>query len=804
MKNFFLLLSLMSLSIILSAQKSLEAKLTTEKIKVDGVLDEKTWELADVASDFRTINPTYGAIPEQKTIVRVLYDDEAIYISAEMDEVHIDSIMTEFTQRDNLGNTDFFEVLIDTYGNGTDGVQFVVGATGVQYDALKENEGNEDDSWDAVWFSAVTLSDEGWICEMKLPYSALRFPKQDIQEWIINFTRRQARNNVQGVWSPIDPTVNGIFTQSGTLKNIKNIEPPVRLSVSPYLSLYAINNKEDGVSSTNFTYNGGMDLKYGINDAFTLDMTLVPDFGQVESDDNIINLSAFEQRFDEKRPFFTEGLEMFEKAGIFYTRRVGGTPLNYHSIDNNFTENDTLISNQRIPQLYNATKVSGRNSKGLGIGVFNAVEAPTFAEVHNKETKENRMEQTQPLTNYNVIVFDQNLKNNSSISLINTNVWRKGREFYDANVTGLEFNLKNSDQTYSISGEAALSVQSFDNADNNVGHKMNVQFEKIAGNINLYAGYGEESPNYNPNDLGFLRAANERNVGIGGTYRIYEPFWSFNRANIWMNVDYSRIIEPDAFTSMHFNAGFWTQAKSFWNFNMWMNYRPDSYDYFEPRTPGRFVRTPDYYNTGIWIGSDRRKKLRVSGSAFIYNVDEEGRWGYEFGLNPRYRFSDRFSLELEMELEKQFDDTGYVNDSNGTIYFGQRDRLIVENLLGANYNFSSTMGINLRVRHYWDKTVYQSYHELGLNGELENTEYVGEKDFVGSFFNVDLNFNWRFSPGSDLFINWKNSIFGSENSDLHKQTYFNSYANFNDYVQQNSLSIRLVYYLDYLNVKKWI
>jgi len=786
------------------SQKSIDALLTSEKIKIDGVLNESDWSMADIATDFTTVSPTFGDRPKHKTYVKVLYDDEAIYISAEMEDIHKDSIMTEFTQRDRLGNTDFFEVLIDTYGNGTDGIQFIVGASGTQVDAKKENNGNEDDSWDAVWFSAVKLNDFGWVCEMKLPYSALRFPKKDVQEWVINFTRRQARNNVHGFWSPLDPTVNGIFTQSGILKNIKNIKPPVRLSVSPYLSVYAVNNKDGGESTTGFSYNGGMDLKYGINDAFTLDMTLVPDFGQVESDDNIINLSAFEQRFDEKRPFFTEGLEMFEKAGIFYTRRVGGTPLNYYSVDDGLAENETVEQNPRIPQLYNATKISGRNSNGLGIGVFNAVEASTFAVVRNTENEERRMEETQPLTNYNVIVFDQNLNNNSSVSLINTNVWRQGREFYDANVTGLEFNLKNKEQSYSIAGEAALSVQSFDDSENNVGHKMALEFSKISGNFNFDIGYAEESPNYNPNDLGFLRAANERGVGLGATYGIYKPFLSFNRANFWGYYNYSRIIDPNEFTSMHFNAGFWTEAKSFWNYNMWMNYRPDSYDYFEPRTPGRFVRTPDYYNTGVWIGSDERKKLRVSGSAFIYNVEEEGRWGYEFGLNPRYRFSDRFSFEFDITLENQFDDTGFVDNIDDVIFFGQRDRLIVENLVGANYNFSSTMGINLRVRHYWDKTVYQSFHELGLEGELLDTDFSGSYDFVGSFFNIDLNFNWRFSPGSDLFINWKNSIVGDEDNELFNQHYFNSFNNFSNYLQQNSLSIRLVYYLDYLNVKKWL
>lgn len=788
---------------ISQSQNTLSALRINEEVKINGEMDEAVWKLADVADGFTTISPTYGDSIEQNTEVRVMYDDEALYIIAIMDEVSEDSIMTELTQRDDLGNTDFFEILLDTYGNGTDGLQFIVGATGVQYDGLKANSGNEDNSWDAVWFSKVQLNEDGWVCEIKLPYSAIRFPDNPVQEWTINFTRRQARNNVHGIWAPFDPKVNGIFTQSGKLVDIKDIKPPVRLSFSPYLSVYAQQDKNIAGqvgSSYGYSYNGGMDVKYGINDAFTLDMTLIPDFGQVESDDNVVNLSPFEVRFDEKRPFFTEGLEMFEKANIFYSRRIGGTPIGYYNIGQNLTDNEIILENPQVPQLYNASKLSGRNKNGLGIGVFNAIEGQTAAVIHNTETKENTESVTQPLTNYSVVVLDQNLKNNSSISLINTNVWRKGREFYDANVTGMEFDIKDKNQNFSIEGNAALSVQSFDNADNNVGHKLNVELAKISGNFNFWTAYGEESPNYNPNDLGFLRAPNERYVGGGANYQIFEPFLVFNRANFWTNINYSRIIEPNAFTSLHFNGGWWVQTKGFWNLNMWMNYRPDSYDYFEPRTPGRYIRTPDYYNTGLWIGSDNRKKLRISGYGFIYNVAEEGRWGYEFSFNPRYRFSDRFSIFFESELEKAFDNTGFVNNTDNDIIMGQRDRTIVENLTGISYNFSSNMGLYLRVRHYWDKTVYQSFHSLSEEGELLKTDYNEDHDFIGSYFNVDLNFNWRFSPGSDIFINWKNAVFGNEDMDILNQKY--GFQNFGSYPQQNSLSIRIVYYLDYLNIKK--
>lgn len=811
MKLLFSILCIIYFQFSGFSQKTLNALRIDDKITIDGVGNEAIWDKAEIASDFTTVSPEYGKTPEQSSIVKVLYDDEALYILAVMDEVSRDSIMTELSQRDEVGNTDNFAVLLDTYGNGTDGVVFVVGSTGGQYDALKENSGNEDTSWDAVWESNVDLTANGWTCEIRLPYSAIRFPKKDVQEWSINFSRRQARKNMVSLWNPQDPEINGIFTQSGKLVNIKNIKPPLRLSLSPYFSAYAIHNHDvnnNPVNNTGYTYNGGMDVKYGINDAFTLDMTLIPDFGQVESDDNVVNLSPFEVRFDEKRPFFTEGLELFNKASIFYTRRIGGRPLNTDAVSENLQQNEIIESNPSIPQLYNATKVSGRNSNGLAIGVFNAVEASTSAIIRNTETNEAREYKTQPLTNYSVIVFDQNLKNNSSVSIINTNVWRQGKEFYDANVTGLDFSLKDKNQDFEFAGEAAYSLQSFSDIENNTGHKLELEFSRISGKINYWVDYSEESPNYDPNDLGFLRAANSRNFGTGASYNMFDPFGSFNRAEFWTNFSYQRIVEPDAFTGWRINIGGWAQTKSFWSINSWANFSPVRHDYFEPRVQGRFVTTPGFYNTGFNINSDGRKKFQMSTFSYIYNVGEAGRWGYEIGVNPRYRFSDKFSLELDSEYEIQYDDTGWVDEGdNAEIIFGQRDRLRIENLVGLNYNFTEKIGLNLRVRHYWLRALYQSYHELNLDGTLGDTDYNELNDFEYTYFNLDLNFNWRFAPGSDIFINWKNQIDGGHDRDLFNISdidYIKGIGNLHKYPQQNSISIRLVYYLDYQNFKNWI
>jgi len=795
----------------LNAQKSIQALRTSEPIKVDGLLDEAIWAKADAATDFTTLRPVFGKQPKEKTFVKMLYDNEALYVSAVMDEVSRDSIMTELTQRDDIGNTDFFALMLDAYNTGGEGVEFIVGATGVQFDATTSRNGNEDTSWDAVWFSEVSLSDDGWIVEIKIPYSALRFPKKDVQEWLVNFSRRQQKNGVQGFWSPLNPEIAGLHTQSGQVLGIKEIKPPVRLSFSPYASAYALHHNDASaspVNSTGYSYNGGLDVKYGINDAFTLDMTLIPDFGQVESDDQVVNLSPFEVFFQEKRPFFTEGLELFDRGGIFYTRRVGGLPVNYYDVYHEVGDSEELVANPQTPQLYNATKISGRNSKGLGIGVFNAVEAATDSRILNLETKQERRVRTQPLTNYNVIVLDQNLKNNSYVSFTNTNVWRQGREFYDANVSAMELELKDKNQNFSISLEGAYAVQAYDEEADNTGYNFDVELEKISGQLKLWIGYSEESPTYNPNDLGFLRSPNERGVSWGASYSLNEGFGPFNRGNFWVNGNYNRIIQPDAFTGWWFNGGLWMQSTGFWEFNMWTNYSPTRYDFFEPRVEGRFVENPSMANIGVWVGSDNRKRFRVSGNAFTYKLSEEGRNGYELNLGPRYRFSNQFSLWTRLSYEIQNKDTGYVDlGDNDEIYFGQRRRTTVVNLVGAQYNFTEKIGLNLRLRHYWSKAVYLSFHELSQDGLLLDTDFSADRDFTFNSMNLDLNFNWRFAPGSDIFLNWKSNVVGyndDSNTDFANVTYRSGVSEINDLPQNNSISVRIVYYLDYLSLKNRI
>ncbi len=792
----------------LIGQKTLEATKISTAIHIDGVLDEEVWENVPVAEGFKTWTPTPGMDASDPTEVRLLYNNHSLYISARMAVTSRDSIMTELTQRDDIGNTDWFGMILDTYGNGNDGLEFIVGATGVQFDAKVTDTNGEDDAWDAVWFSAVTLHDHEWIVEMEIPYSAIRFSSEEEQSWRINFMRSIRRKQEKSSWNFIDPTQNGFMTQSGFVTGFRAIKAPIRLSFSPYFSVYAQNYKDvhaANPSSNAYSYNGGMDVKFGINDAFTLDMTLIPDFGQVRSDDVVLNLSPFEVRYDENRPFFTEGTELFNQDDLFYSRRVGGSPIGRFDIEEELSSTEEIIENPINSQLYNATKISGRNSNGLGIGFFNAISKETNALIRNNESGTTRNIITSPLTNYNVIVLDQNMANNSKLSFINTNVWRNGNLYHDANVSSLKFDFKNKAQSYGTRGRVTVSQMIYPAAENEMGYSYNVGVRKLSGNLFASLDYYEISPDYNPRDFGFLRVSNLRYLESQVVWRQYQPFGPFNRGNFWSFMRYTRLVDPNKFSEVHFNLGFWMQAKNFWEFNMWSNFEPVQYDYNEPRTFGRYYQQPRWGNIGFYIGTDSRKKFRLSGYIDYMKANEEGRGMINYLIEPRYRFSNKLSVSMEAEVTHSQNVKGYVTDHDEDIIFGNRDQSTYINSIYATYTFNHTMGIMFRLRHYWSKVNYDAYYTLDNIGLLRSSPYKDFHDFSFSAFNIDMEYRWRFAPGSDLFIVWKDNISGVRDEEFVDYTdlsYRDGVRNLRHLPQTNSISLRMIYYLDFNDVKR--
>lgn len=794
-------------------KKTISALRINNDIKLDGFLNEGIWENAEIASGFIQSVPVFGVSPSQKTEVKVLYDNKGIHIGAMLYDEQPSKILRELSKRDERNNTDWFGVSFDTYQDGINGFAFIVTAAGVQQD-LKFTGNNEDESWDAVWESELQYLENGWSVEMFIPYYAVRFANVDIQHWNVQFTREIRRNREEVNWNPVDPSIRGFINQAGHLEGINDIKSPVRLSLTPFITGYINtftspnNPSENNVSPA---YTGGMDLKYGINDAFTLDMTLIPDFGQVLSDNQVLNLSAFEVYFEENRQFFTEGIELFDKGRLFYTRRVGGRPFGYWQAYDSLQDDEAVINNPDISQLYNATKISGRLSSGTGLGIFNAVAGPEYATIENTNTGAQRQVQTNSLTNYNVIVADQNLKNNSVVSIINTNVHRKGED-RDANVTGMFFRLNTEGQKYGVWGKAVVSNKYSPN-DIETGHSYSLGFGKISGNWKYEYEYVVESDDFDPNDLGILFSPNERSMEAKVRYVKYKPKnKNLQRWEVSLSPQYERLYNPNVYTDFSISARSFIIYKSRNALGFHFTLDPvENFDYFDPRTSdfSRYYTRPTHWRAGGFFSSDYRKTFALDLRGSYTKFNEPGFQRYFVLLSPRARISDKLSFIIEADFSKSSNEAGFVNKSNtdqeiigdNDILYGRRNRQVLENSIRAQYIFNNKMSLSARVRHYWAQVEYASFHRLTQDGYLDQLAYDGKQDGESlfdrniNFFNIDLNYTWRFAKGSDLIFVWKHSLI-DENKDL-ESNYFGNVKGLIDNNRLNSFSLKMIYFLDY-------
>ncbi len=631
-----------------------------------------------------------------------------------------------------------------------------------------------------------------------------------MQDWGLQLMRFMRRNNENSFWNNVDPNVNGFANQFGELKNILNLQPPLRLSFSPYVSGGFHTAPVNGINKTTWLKRGGMDVKYGINESFTIDATLIPDFGQVVSDNVVLNLSPFEVQFQENRQFFTEGIELFNKAGLFYSRRVGSTPAGFYAVRSlvDADPNLELVKNPSVTQLINAVKFSGRNKKKLGIGLFNAVSSPMFAITRDKTTGDETKIQTSPLTNYSIFVLDQALTGRSSITFTNTNVLRSGTA-RDANVSSIDFAFFNKKNIYAFTGAARYSK--IYGANPYDGFSTNLQFRKISGKVQFNTSVLIESDKYDPNDLGFLLRANKVNYTGAISYNQFVPKGNFLTYNYSFSVRYNFLYKPYVFTRLEPRlSAFWV-FKNFWDVNLTAGILPNGEnDYFELRTPGRFVKKPYYWFNILRGSSDSRKKL-------YYSYHYQWGWGkgsgypfsyYVASMGFRYRFGEKFTMELSSDRNVEYGQVGYVfaNEINGEPIAGRRTYTDVNSILSGQYNFNSRLNLSFRGRHYWSHVDYRTFHNVDPStGKLIPRAFSSNIDANENFnvFNLDAFLTWDFQLGSRIVLGWKNFLGDDEFIDgaLHRK-YLKNLSETFDLLHGNEVTVRFIYFLDYNQLKR--
>lgn len=805
MKKVLILALLFFCGFTYGQKKTLKTTSITETISIDGNLNEPVWQNAEVATDFFMYEPDNGKqiSPDKKTDIKVLYDNNAIYIGAILYDNDASKILKEITQRDDFGTTDCFGVFINGYNDGQQDFRFFTTASGTQLDCLATEQNGEDFSWDAVWSSKTKITANGWVVEMRIPYAALRFSNEKKQTWGINFIREIKRDRQIYTWTNVDNKIGNVIQQAGILEGIENINPPTRLFLLPYTSYYLNGNKEE---KTKGTIKGGMDVKYGINDAFTLDAILVPDFGQTKYDDQILNLGPFEQQFNENRAFFTEGTDLFSKGNLLYSRRIGGSPSIYPTT----APNEVVEEYPNNVSLINALKISGRTKNGLGIGILNAVTENTSVIIKNTDTQETRREIVEPLANFNVLVFDQRFNQNSSVSFVNTNVTRNG-SFRDANVSALVWNLNTKKNTYNLSGNMKYSY--INDAEIKQGISSNLEFSETSGKYRSYIGGDVVTKDYDNNDLGINYETNYYDFYSGGSYRILNPTKHFNSFSSYLNL----------YTQFHKETGKIQGNNISWNVNIndkknhyygfGANANPiEVYDFYEPRAEGRYLLFPSRVGVFANFSSNYNYKFALDINPSYAKLSEEGRDSYGFGIGPRYRFNNKFSLNYYYNFFRQNNNKGFVDsiddDTDGTtpntIIIANRNVLTHSNTLSGKYAVSSTMTFNLSVRHYWSYAENKNFLALEQNGELSDFDtYTINKNSSFKSWNVDLSYSWWFAPGSQMSVLYRNSASDFERN-INKDFGKNVTNLLNNDALSHTFSVSLKYFIDYNQAKHWL
>ena len=824
---YFLLYTLFFPILLFSQQqKEVFAKRINTEVIIDGKLNESFWEDMKPAQNFRMIEPVSGKIerPNQKTEVKFGYDDEGIYIGARLhdknagyDAPNIIGILKELGARDDQGKTaDVFGIFLNPFNDGINEFGFLVTAAGVQIDKriiLTTNGYLEDINWDAVWESNVQIDKDGWCVEMKIPYSAIRFPKKKTQEWGLNIYRELRRLREGYSWSFIDVKNQHIGNQSGLLKGIENIDPPIRLSMTPYMSSVLLKEPNE---KYNIQYTGGIDLKYGFNTNLlkrgfnsTLDMTILPEFQQVEFDPLVLNISPFEVQYDEKRSFFTEGTELFKKGDLFYSRRIGGPP----SGDYIPTENEIINNQPNSVKLLNAAKISGRTDDGWGLGIFNALTRNTYLEVQDTLTNIIKEELIEPITQYSMIVIDKSFKKNSFLTFVNTNVNRQ-KDFRRSNVLALLGSITNKNNTHAYD----LSFKNSFIRDQHLfesGFSSSVAMYNINDNLKYRFANYIESDKYDINDMGFLYQNNEINSSAYIGYNVFSSDeklakrLNILRGEMGLGIEHQMLYNPLAYSKLIFKLDASLVNQNYLWMNLRLRYFCEEIDYFESRVPNvKFIkppstkltlRTSSNFNHPISLNLTGSVKYRITNNYSTWNLYNNIHFYTRF--NPRVRINDHVFFQYILAIEKERNQFGWITEDNTSQepIFSRRDQSTITNKLIFNYTFTNKINTKIVARHYWSTIDNHSFYELN-NGHLININYNSDHQINFNTWNLDWNFSWEYKPGSMFSIVWQNQL-THQNNEVGT-IFFNNINDFFENPTTNIFSIKFTSYLDYSTIFK--
>ena len=783
---------------------------------IDGKFSKNEWNSVQPNEGFSVWFPETRAgfkiDSKYESTVYFGYDNYAIYVGAVLNHPDTSNMPREFALRDKTEGiqSEAFFISINTFDDNINFQSFEVTAAGTISDMFSSGDfdPNNDYNFDTVFEGKTSYDENAWYVEMKIPYSALRFPKKEVQEWGINFGRVIPELSEYYIWNSVDPKLFKYQQGFGLLKGIKNISPPTRLFFYPYLQLSQDYVK--GISPQN-SYSAGMDLKYGINNSFTLDATLIPDFGQVTFDDRELNLTPFEQEFDENRQFFTEGSKLFEADGIgwrtgkfFYSRRIG-QEISFN--ENDYSgENEELINYDKKPNLINSIKVTGTTDKKLSIGFLNALTDKAYAYFRDKDNNQERKVIISPITNYNIISLSQQLLNDySTISFLNSSVTREGKN-YDSNNQALVFDLFDNKKKYNFKSYLYQSY-SPENAEKK-GFRGGFSISELIGNFRPSISWTGVDSHYRQNDLGIYRMKDNQVFGTRLRYQIFKETKLLRSFSNYLSINKHYTYEKSINKGWGFRQGNNFNFQNLMSFSIDFDYTSESKDFDETREKDRYFLEPENFEIQIDFNSNQRKKFtygfELSVTDYYNELFDEQKNRIRFQLYSNFRASNKLSFGFWTQTVKTKDDVGYIEKNSDQILFGRRNVKSLENNFELLYNLSTKSAISLRARNFWSTADYgEVLFNLLDNGKREIIDYSYMESNPNTNFNLwnfDLNFEWWFAPGSNLTFLYRNQIFNQD--DFSFLDYNESLSNLFNLPIQHQISLRINYFIDFNRLKK--
>ena len=732
--------------------------------KIDGVLDDEIWQTAPIATDFVQKDPTEGQPASERTTVQIAYDEEALYVAARCYDREPDKITAPLVRRDQYFETDRISINLDPHHDHQTGYFFSVSPSGCLIDGILYNDTSEDITWDGVWEGKASRDDQGWSAEYKIPYHVLRFSYKGSYTWGINVLRFISRKQERDDWVMTPQGTNGWVSRFGHLEGISGIKPIKSLEVLPFVlgrSSFESGN-QDLLSSA------GLDLRYGLSSNLSLNATINPDFGQVEADPAVLNLSVFETFYEERRPFFVESNTLFSApqpdivginspAQLFYSRRIGKQPGRFSAPDNSET-----IHQPEATTILGAGKFSGKTAARTSFGILDAVTASEYALIEDEETGARRRHRLEPLTNSLIGRVQQDLGTNSSVGATFTAV--NGEDFRTAYVGGVDSNLKWRQNAYGLYTRLAGSRAGTD-LDPKQGYEGTAYFYKFSGQFGGQAYFDARSSGFEVNELGYMDRADWIQTG-GHIYAQIQKPWALARKsgfnlNTWTHWNYDQVKLRQG---VNFNT--WHDLKNYWFFNFGISREFEAQDDLETRG-GPLMDIPGRFWYWMGLGTDQRKKLSLGFYPTGETVDGDrgGNWQLKFNLKARPRPNIQFELSPSYQSQSKFaqwidniDDKGDGVDDH--FVFGELESRTLDLTTRLNVAFSPTLTLQTYVQSFVVAGDYRRIKELTRPASYDFTPYAGlsaNPDFSQRSLRGNMVLRWEYRPGSALFLVWSQS-----------------------------------------------